>query len=119
MLPKINPTSTSSWRALTQHHAEIKNTKIKDLFAADTSRFPRLSVQSGDILFDYSKNIITDKTLELLQNLAAETKVKESIDAMFNGDIINDTEHRSVLHTALRNFSKQPVYSEGNDVMPL
>jgi glucose-6-phosphate isomerase len=118
MLPKINPTSGSAWRALTQHYAEIRNTKIKDLFAGDSARFSRFSVQSGDILFDYSKNIITNKTLELLQGLATETKVKEAIDAMFNGDIINDTEHRSVLHTALRNFSKQPVFSEGNDVMP-
>lgn len=119
MLPKINPTTTSAWKALTQHYAEIKKTKIKDLFAADPSRFSRYSVQDGDILFDYSKNIITNQTLELLQDLAKETKVKEAIDAMFNGDIINDTEHRSVLHTALRNFSKQPVFSEGNDVMPL
>ena len=74
MLPKINPTTTSAWRALTQHFAEIKKTKIKDLFAADPSRFSRHSVQDGDILFDYSKNIITNQTLELLQDLAARRK---------------------------------------------
>lgn len=119
MFPKINPTSTPSWKALTEHHREMKHVKIKDMFAADPQRFPRMSIQSGDILFDYSKNIINDKTLELLLGLAEDCKVKEGIEAMFNGDIINETEHRSVLHTALRNFSRQPVFSEGNDVMPL
>ena len=73
---------------------------------------------SDDILFDYSKNIITDKTLGLLLQLAEESKVKDAIAAMFNGDMINETENRSVLHIALRNFSKEPVYAQGNNVMP-
>ncbi len=66
-----------------------------------------------DTVFDYSKNLITDKTIKLLLQLANECKVKEAVDAMFNGDTINETEKRSVLHTALRNFSKSPVYAHG------
>jgi glucose-6-phosphate isomerase len=77
-----------------------------------------MNIQYDDILFDYSKNIITGKTLELLLQLAEECKLKDAISAMFNGDMINATEHRAVLHTALRNFSKQPVYTEGSDIMP-
>ena len=72
----------------------------------------------NDLLFDYSKNIITDKTISLLLQLTDECRLQDAIDAMFNGDLINETERRSVLHIALRNFSDQPVYSEGNDVMP-
>jgi glucose-6-phosphate isomerase len=97
----------------------MRTARIKELFAADTERFNRYNIQFDDILFDYSKNRVNDKTLQLLFQLAEECKVTDGIAAMFNGDIINDTERRSVLHTALRNFSKQPVYSEGNDVMPL
>lgn len=119
MLPSINPASTAAWQSLKDHHAEIKGVKLKNLFASDTDRFKRMSLQSGDILFDYSKNLITDKTLQLLLQLADECKLKDAAAAMFNGGIINETEHRPVLHTALRNFSKDPVFAEGQDVMPL
>lgn len=119
MLPKINPVSTQAWQQLKDHYLQMKSVRIKDLFASDTNRFQQYSIQFDDILFDYSKNRITDATLKHLLQLAAECQLQPAIEAMFNGDIINDTEHRSVLHTALRNFSKQPVYSEGNDVMPL
>jgi glucose-6-phosphate isomerase len=91
---------------------------MKDLFAADKERFSKLHTRLDDILFDYSKNIITDTTLGLLLQLAEECKVKDAIAAMFNGDMINETENRSVLHIALRNFSKEPVYAQGNNVMP-
>src|SRR5262249_8363256 len=67
---------------------------------------------------DYSKNLITEETIQLLLQLAGECKLKEAIEAMFSGEKINQTENRSVLHTALRNFSKEPVYSDGKDVMP-
>jgi len=90
---------------------------MKVLFA-DADRFKKFSLHFEDILFDYSKNIITAKTQQLLLQLAEECKVKEAIEGMFSGDIINETEGRSVLHTALRNFSGKPVYSEGQDVMP-
>jgi glucose-6-phosphate isomerase len=118
MLPKVNPSNTSAWSSLHNHFSEMKPVKMKDLFAADKERFNKLHIQFNDIIFDYSKNIITDKTLGLLVQLAEECKVKDAIAAMFNGDAINETENRSVLHVALRNFSKQPVYAQGNDVMP-
>jgi glucose-6-phosphate isomerase len=118
MLPKINPTNTTAWSSLQNHFSEMKAVKIKDLFTADEDRFNKLHIQFNDIIFDYSKNIITDKTLGLLTQLAEECKVKDAIAAMFNGDAINETENRSVLHVALRNFSKQPVYAQGDDVMP-
>ncbi|MEO5562604.1 MAG: glucose-6-phosphate isomerase [Chitinophagaceae bacterium] len=119
MFPKINPTSTAAWQSLNEHYAETKGIKIRDLFAGDANRFDKLHLEAGDILFDYSKNIVTEKTLSLLQQLASDCQLKAAIEAMFNGDIINETENRSVLHTALRNFSKEPAYAEGSDVMPL
>ncbi len=119
MLPKINPTTTKAWSLLQTHADEMKKTHLRELFKNDTDRFKKFSLTEGDIVFDYSKNIITDKTIQLLLQLAEECKVKDAIAAMFNGDIINETEHRSVLHVALRNFSKEPVYAQGEDVMPL
>src|SRR5690242_220457 len=118
MLPRINPTSTAAWRHLTDHAAEMKNMHMRDLFKNDPGRFKKFSLCLDEIVFDYSKNIITEKTTELLLQLANECKLKEAIEAMFNGDLINETEHRSVLHTALRNFSNEAVFSEGVDVMP-
>ena len=118
MLPKINPMSTPAWQSLQKHFEEMRQQHLREMFATDSSRFDRFHLQTGDILFDYSKNLISEQTMKLLIQLANECGLKDSIAAMFNGDIINETEHRSVLHTALRNFSKQPVYSEGEDVMP-
>ncbi|MCZ2460009.1 MAG: glucose-6-phosphate isomerase [Chitinophagales bacterium] len=118
MLHKINPTTTRSWQLLNEHYSEMRNMHMRDLFKNDSERFKKYSLQLEDILFDYSKNRINDKTMDLLFRLAEECKVKDSIHAMFSGDIINETEHRSVLHTALRNFSDHPVLSEGVDVMP-
>ncbi|HEY4150616.1 MAG TPA: glucose-6-phosphate isomerase [Chitinophagaceae bacterium] len=119
MFPKINPTGTGAWASLQEHYNnEMKQTRLRELFAADAGRFKKYSIQYGDILFDYSKNIITDKTLQLLQQLAAQCKLPEAIKAMFAGEKINETENRSVLHIALRNLSGTPVYSEGKDVMP-
>lgn len=118
MFPKINPTTTQAWQGLQQHHSIIEPVHMRDLFANDTDRFNKFSLHLGDILFDYSKNIITENTLELLIQLAEECKVKEAIEAQFNGEIINETENRAVLHTALRNFSGKPVVTDGKDVMP-
>ncbi|HEX2629248.1 MAG TPA: glucose-6-phosphate isomerase [Chitinophagaceae bacterium] len=119
MLPKINPTTTKAWAALQAHAAEMKQSSISQLFKDDGDRFKKHSLQLEDILFDYSKNLVNNKTLELLQQLAAETHLPAAISSMFNGDPINQTEHRPVLHIALRNFSKEPVYAGGEDVMPL
>jgi glucose-6-phosphate isomerase len=118
MLPKINPATTKAWSLLKEHHADISSVKMRELFGTGKDRFSQFSIQYDDILFDYSKNLITDKTLELLLQLANECQLKEAVNAMFNGEAINATEQRSVLHTALRNFSKKPVYAEGTDVMP-
>jgi glucose-6-phosphate isomerase len=118
MLPKINPAGTNAWKELQLHVADMQNSHMRDLFAADKERFSKFSIQIKNLLYDYSKNIITEKTIRLLIQLAEECRVKEAISAMFNGDAINETEKRPVLHTALRNFSGTPVYSEGTDIMP-
>jgi glucose-6-phosphate isomerase len=118
MFPKINPTETDSWRQLKEHYEEMKDLSMKNLFREEADRFSKFSTSIDDIVFDYSKNRINDRTIGLLLKLAEECKVKEAIEGMFNGDKINETENRSVLHVALRNFSKEPMYSEGKDVMP-
>ena len=116
--PSINPTKTTAWTKLSQHAASMKSVHMKTLFAQDPSRFSLFSQTEGDLLFDYSKNIITNETFELLFDLSKECQLSEAIEAMFQGERINQTENRSVLHTALRNFSKDPVLFEGADVMP-
>ncbi|HTB51463.1 MAG TPA: glucose-6-phosphate isomerase [Ferruginibacter sp.] len=118
MFPKINPVYTSSWKALQLHYTEMKQVQMNDLFKADKERFAKFSIQFDDTLFDYSKNIITDKTKELLLQLAADCQLPAAIEAMFTGEKINVTEDRAVLHTALRNFSGKPVLADGKDVMP-
>lgn len=118
MLPKINPASTTAWKMLQQHAADMRSVHMRELFATDTDRFKKYSLCITDTVFDYSKNILNDETLRLLLQLAEECRVKEGIEAMFNGDLINGTEKRAVLHTALRNFSDKPVYTAGQDVMP-
>ena len=109
MFPKTNPATTPSWTALQQHYEYMKNVHMKELFAADSERFDRLSLNLPDILFDYSKNNITADTLRFLIHLANDCKLQDAIDAMFTGEKINETEERAVLHTALRNFSGKPV----------
>ena len=119
MLKDVNPTKTAAWKALSEHFAATKGRTIKELFAADPDRFAKFSLRlNDDLLLDYSKNIIDAKTMELLFALARECDVPGDIEAMFRGDKINRTEDRAVLHTALRNFSGQPVLVDGQDVMP-
>jgi glucose-6-phosphate isomerase len=118
MLPKVNPTSTQAWQLLQEHSEEIKHTYLKDLFTEHSNRFSKYSLSVQDIIWDYSKNIITDKTLELLLKLADECKLRTAIEAMFEGEKINQTEDRAVLHTALRNCFDKPVLLDGKDVMP-
>ncbi|MEO8148322.1 MAG: glucose-6-phosphate isomerase [Bacteroidia bacterium] len=118
MLPKINHTQTKAWKNLTTHYEVMRTAQMKKLFSEDKKRFEKMSLQLGDILFDYSKNIITDETLKYLLELAAECNLKTAIEAMFTGEKINETENRAVLHTALRNFSGSPVMSDGKDVTP-
>ena len=118
MFPTIDPTTTRSWQALQLHYNLFEQVKMKDLFFNDPERFENFSLQSEDILFDYSKNIITENTMGILLELAAECGLKDAIDAMFSGEKINGTEDRAVLHTALRNFSAKAVMQDGRDIMP-
>ena len=119
MTPKINPTKTKAWQLLQQHYQqEMFQKHMRQLFSADTNRFSSFSIEFNEILFDFSKNIVTSNTIEHLLQLANECKVKESIKAMFSGEKINETEHRAVLHIALRNQSNNPIYNDGMDVMP-
>ena len=118
MLPTINPVKTASWKKLQDHYKEMKNIPMKDLFKEDPERFKKFCFSLPEIICDLSKNIITDKTKQLLLELGNECELQKAIKAMFAGELINGTEGRSVLHTALRNFSGKPVYSEGKDVMP-
>jgi glucose-6-phosphate isomerase len=119
MLPRINPTNTQAWILLKKHfEEEMSRSQMKDLFANDQERFKNFSIGFEDILFDYSKNIINKKTLQLLLQLANDCDLTTAINAMFEGEKINETENRSVLHTALRHFSDTPVIIDGNDVMP-
>lgn len=119
MFPKTNPTNTQAWLLLKRHYdEEMQRTHLRKLFAADADRFKKFSTSFDDTLFDYSKNIINNKTLQLLFQLSEECGVKDGIEAMFNGEKINETENRSVLHVALRNFSDKPYFSDGKNVMP-
>ncbi|MBX2945420.1 MAG: glucose-6-phosphate isomerase [Cyclobacteriaceae bacterium] len=118
MLPNVNPTETQSWRNLEIHFLSMQATHMRDLFSEDPERFEKFHLQFNDILIDYSKNIILEETLQLLTSLAHEVELTASIEAMFKGLKINQTENRPVLHVALRNRSNHPVLVEGVDVMP-
>ena len=116
-MQKINPTTTAAWQALEVHKAD--NLTIPQLFAENLNRFEQYSLNFADqILVDYSKNAINEKTLGLLRQLASECGLASAIEAMFTGQKINRTENRAVLHTALRNRSNTPVLVDGKDVMP-
>lgn len=101
-MPSTALTATAAFEALTTHHREALSWHMRDLFATQQDRFERLSVSAAGLLLDYSKNRINDTTLELLLALASERGVESQRDAMFAGEKINFTEHRAVLHTALR-----------------
>ncbi len=113
-----HPTQLSAWQALQAHYEAIKDVHMRDLFAADPHRFDRFSLRFDDILFDYSKNRITEETMALLFDLARQAGLKAAIEAMFTGQKINVTEKRAVLHVALRNRSNRPIIVDGEDVMP-
>ncbi|AQQ71533.1 Glucose-6-phosphate isomerase [Limihaloglobus sulfuriphilus] len=123
MLKKINPAKTKAWQKLQEHYALFSDAnsdrvEMRELFRNDPERFVKFSSKFEDMIVDYSKNIITDETLELLFELAEECGLKDGIEAMFTGEKINETENRAVLHTALRNRSNKPVMVDGEDVMP-
>ncbi|SHK15307.1 glucose-6-phosphate isomerase [Epilithonimonas mollis] len=117
MLPKINPTQTSAWKALDQQFAN-NDFELRTLFHYNPNRFQEFSLQTDNYLFDYSKNLVDTKTLELLLKLAEESQLKEAIGKMFSGDKINETEGRAVLHTALRDFSDKEIIVDGENIKP-
>ena len=117
MLSNINPTETTAWKNLKEHFQSIRNTHLKSLFAKDPERFNKYHIKIPDILVDYSKNRINSTTIELLINLAEECKLEDGIKNMFEGEKINVTENKAVLHIALRNRSNSPIYENGENVM--
>ena len=114
--PLIN---TPAWLALLDHFKRVEKIHMVDLFEQDPKRFERYSLAFNDMLIDYSKNRVTDVTMQLLFDLAKQAEVEKWRDKMFSGDKINNTEGRAVLHTALRNRSGKPVFVDDENVMPL
>jgi glucose-6-phosphate isomerase len=117
-LTKINPTETTSWNQLLSHKEEVHQKHLRELFTKDQSRFEKFHFQHENILFDYSKNRITEDTVKLLLTLARECNLGEAIEQFFSGDLINETEGRAVLHTALRDFTDTPIYVNGENIKP-
>lgn len=117
-MKRQNPTQAEAWSKLSTHFIDIEDTDIPSYFTEDPQRFEKFSIQFENLLVDYSKNRISEETLPLLFELAKECELEEAINAMFNGEKINHTENRAVLHTALRKRSNKPVYVDGEDVMP-
>ncbi len=111
-------TTGTSWAALQAHYETMADQHMRDLFADDSERFNKFSLQHDDILLDYSKNRINEETMTLLFQLARDAGLDEWIVRMFNGEKINHTEKRAVLHTALRSPADEPVMQDGQDVMP-
>ena len=118
------PVDLPAWQALQKHQREMAEMHMRDLFARDPRRFERFSLRvpdgtpGGDILFDYSKNRVTQETMRLLCDLARQAGLQSKIEAMFTGQKVNNTEKRAVLHVALRNRSNRPILVDGEDVMP-
>lgn len=106
------------WQALRDHQSGMQNTRMRDLFQRDNQRFERFFIEAAGLSLDYSKNLITTDTMELLLKLAQHCQLPERIDAMFRGDTVNLSENRPALHTALRNLTDQPVHVDGVDIMP-
>lgn len=117
MLPRHNPLQLPAWPKLQTHRQETPFL-LKDLFREDAHRFSNFSVEGEGLLFDYSKNLITAETMALLNDLATQAELKQAITMMFSGEIINETESRAVLHTALRRPEGDAVLVDGEDIMP-
>ncbi len=112
-------TQSPAWKALEAHYLDVIDRQMRDLFDENPRRFDEFSLRFDDILLDYSKNRITAQTMQLLRDLARQANLAQWTARMFNGDKINTTEDRAVLHVALRNRSDQPIMVDGKDVMPL
>ena len=115
MLPKNNPTQLKSWKSL-ENIKKNQSFDLRRLFKEDPGRAEKFSASFDDIFFDYSKNLIDENVMKTLFDLAGEAGLKEGIAAMFRGDKINETEKRAVLHTALRDFSDDPIIVDGRNI---
>jgi glucose-6-phosphate isomerase len=123
MLKSIDPRTTRAWSALEEHFEVVRAAHMRDLFETDPERFEKFSLGfavdgAETMLVDFSKNIVTEETMEMLLALARECELDHAIDAMFTGARINATEGRAVLHVALRNLTGTPIKVDGADVMP-
>lgn len=117
-LKSINPTKTAAWQKLSNHFNEIQHTSIQKLFLDNKNRKENFSIVWEDLSVDFSKNSITQETIDLLVELAEEVDLKDAIEKQFSGDIINETENRAVLHTALRSNSAKSITIDGKDIKP-
>lgn len=117
-LQKTDPTTTQAWKKLKQHHTAIKEEHLKTLFSSDSDRANKFSLQWNDFLVDFSKNRITQETMQLLLQLADEVQLKDAVKKYFDGDAINQTEERAVLHTALRAKESDTVLVDGKNIIP-
>ena len=109
---------TPEWRALLAHHETMAVVHLRVLFAADPTRGDTMTLEAGDLYFDYAKHRLTTETVDLLVALARRTGVEERRDAMFAGQAINVTEQRAVLHVALRAPVGESIVVDGVDVVP-
>ena len=117
-LDTINPSTTAAWQQLQNHFPKMQTASMQEMFDNDTKRAQKFHLQWNDFLVDYSKNIINQETMDLLLNLANEVNLKTAISSYFGGEIINQTENRAVLHTALRSPETAKVLVEGSNVIP-
>ncbi len=116
-LPKINPLKTKSWGELINHFNKIQSQPISHFFANDSNRFENFSIKFDDILLDYSKNRINNETLEIFEKLTEEIKLEDAVKSYFNGEKINETEKRAVLHTAIRNQNNEKLIHDGINII--
>ena len=117
-LNTINPTETSAWKKLELHYNEMQNASMQEMFRLDVNRTDKFNLKWNDFLIDYSKNIINQETVQLLLELADEVGLKSAIADYFDGAIINQTENRAVLHTALRAKESQIIKVDGVNIVP-
>jgi glucose-6-phosphate isomerase len=117
-LNTINPSETKAWQQLQNHFKEMQTVSMKEMFANDSSRAEKFNLKWNDFLIDYSKNRINQKTMDMLLDLAEEVNLKQAIAKYFDGDVINQTENRAVLHTALRSVETATVLVDGKNIIP-
>ena len=117
-LQNINPTTTEAWKKLASHFTEMDSFSIKEAFKIDSDRKEKFSLNFNDLFLDFSKNRIKQKTIDLLVELANEVELKDAIEKYFSGEIINVTEDRAVLHTALRSNSEEEILINNKDIKP-